>query len=122
VIIPGAKGAKEESKEGGQNKKAMGKGWFSIESIEVGGKKAFICVFRNLIGKDLYTASIVNKLSRKRRIEEKAMKLQLKVALIAKDEFTKKPRVEHSVISFARKDDIAQFEKDWDSAIEELAK
>lgn len=56
-------------------KKAMGKGWFSIEMIETNGKKAYICVFRNLIGKDLYTASIMNKISKKRRIEEKAMKL-----------------------------------------------
>lgn len=41
---------------------------------------------------------------------------------MAKDEFTKKPRVEHSVISFARKDDIALFESDFDAAIEVLAK
>ena len=45
-------GKKEESKK--DEKKSMGKGYFSIETLEVNGKKVYICVFRNLIGKSLY--------------------------------------------------------------------
>ena len=37
-----------------EQKKAMGRGHVSIEVAEVGGKKVYICVFRNLIGKNLY--------------------------------------------------------------------
>lgn len=36
------------------DKKSMGNGNLSIEMAEVNGKKAYICVFRNMIGKTLY--------------------------------------------------------------------
>jgi len=37
-----------------ENKKAMGKGNISIEVADINDKKVYICVFRNLIGKNLY--------------------------------------------------------------------
>jgi len=53
----------------------MGKGNISIEVAEINDRKVYICVFRNLIGKNLYQGTISAKFSKKRRIEEKAMKL-----------------------------------------------
>jgi hypothetical protein len=53
----------------------MGKGYFSLETAQVNNKNIYICVFRNLIGKTLYTGTISDQFSKKRRIEEKAMKL-----------------------------------------------
>lgn len=58
-----------------EQKKSMGRGHISIEFAETNGKKVYICVFRNLIGKNLYQGTIHHTLSKKRRIEEKAMKL-----------------------------------------------
>lgn len=58
-----------------EKKKSMGKGHVSIEVADVNDKKVYICVFRNLIGKNLYQGTISSKFSKKRRIEEKAMKL-----------------------------------------------
>ena len=52
----------------------MGKGYFSIEFAEINGKKVYLCVFRNLIGKPLYSGTVSAQFSKMRRIEEKAMK------------------------------------------------
>jgi hypothetical protein len=98
----------------------MGKGHVSIEEGTFNGKKVYICVFRNLIGKNLYNGTISHKFSKKRRIEEKAMKLQLKVALVTTDVQTKKASVDYLVITFSRSDDLSLFEKEFDKAIETL--
>lgn len=50
------------------------------------------------------------------------MKLQLKLALVVKDPQTKKIKVEHCVISFSRSDDLKQFEKDFEEAVETIKK
>ncbi len=100
----------------------MGRGHISIESAETNGQKVYICVFRNLIGKNLYQGTIHHQLSKKRRIEEKAMKLQLKVALVTVDAATKKPKVDYLVISFSRSDDLKNYEKIFDEAVETLKK
>jgi len=52
----------------------MGNGNLSVEMAEVNGKKAYICVFRNGIGKTLYQGSFSLKFSKKRRILEKTYK------------------------------------------------
>lgn len=78
----------------------MGKGHISIEVADINDKKVYICVFRNLIGKSLYQGTISAQLSKKRRIEEKAMKLQLKLALVTIDSMTKKMKVDYLVVSF----------------------
>lgn len=100
----------------------MGKGHISIEEADLNGKKVYICVFRNLIGKNLYQGTINHKFSKKRRIEEKAMKLQLKLALVTIDAATKKSIVDHLVISFSRSDDLSLFEKEFEKAVETLKK
>ncbi len=79
-------------------------------------------VFRNLIGKTLYQGSLHATQSKKRRIEEKAMKLQLKLALLAKDPVTKKFKIDFVVVSFSRTEELKEFEEKFDQAIENLKK
>ena len=79
-------------------------------------------VFRNLIGKTLYQGSLHATQSKKRRIEEKAMKLQLKLALLAKDPVTKKFKIDYVVVSFSRTEELKEFEEKFDQAIENLKK
>lgn len=100
----------------------MGNGNLSIEVADVNGAKVYIVVFRNQIGKTLYQGTISTKYSKKRRIEEKTYKLQLKLALVSKDVTTKKLEVNHCLINFSRSDDLNQFEKDFDDAVAELKK
>lgn len=100
----------------------MGKGHISIEVADINNSKVYICVFRNLIGKNLYQGTISAKYSKKRRIEEKAMKQQLKLALVTKDAITKKVKVDYLVVSFTRSDDLKQFEGMFDEALETLKK
>ena len=57
-----------------------------------------------------------------RRIEEKAMKLQLKVALVSKNPQTNKLKVDYCVVSFSRSDDMKLFEKEFNEAVEEMGK
>ena len=45
------------------------------------------------------------------------MKQQLKIALVTVDPQTKRPKVDHLVISFTRSDDLKQFENVWEEAI-----
>jgi hypothetical protein len=55
----GASKGKEEEKKGDDEKKiSMGKGYFSLEVAELNGKKVYTAIFRNLIGKTLYQASL----------------------------------------------------------------
>jgi hypothetical protein len=42
----------------GKKSKSMGNGHITIEFAEVGGKKVYIVVFRNEIGKTLYQGSL----------------------------------------------------------------
>lgn len=100
----------------------MGKGHISIEVADINDKKVYIVVFRNLIGKNLYQGTISSKFSKKRRIEEKAMKQQLKLALVTIDQATKKMKVDYLVVSFQRSDDLKQFEKDFEEAVDTLKK
>jgi ribosomal protein L32 len=58
--------------------------------------------------------------SKKRRIEKKAMKLQLKLAVLVKDSETKKFKVDHVVISFSRMEELKEFEEKFDEAINKL--
>lgn len=88
-ILPRAatKDTKEETKgdDKGSAKISMGKGYFSLEQANIGSKPVYLVVFRNLIGKTLFQGTLSSVHSKKRRIEEKAMKMQLKLALLVKD-------------------------------------
>jgi hypothetical protein len=99
----------------------MGRGYLSIESAEVKqGQKVYVVVFRSLIGKTLFQGTLSALHSKQRRITEKALKLQHKIALMVKD--GDKFKVEYCVISFARSEDIKDFESKFDEAIVELKK
>lgn len=100
----------------------MGKGYFSLEEAIVNDQKIYTIVFRNLIGKTLYQGSLNATQSKKRRVEEKAMKLQLKLALLSKDVVTKKFKVDHIVVSFSRTEELKEFEEKFEQAIENLKK
>jgi len=73
-----------------------------------------------LIGKTLYQGSISAEVSKKRRIEEKAMKLQLKLALLVKDLQTQKFRPDFVIVSFSRSDELKEFEDKFENALTEL--
>ena len=98
----------------------MGNGNISIEMAEVNDLKVYICVFRNQIGKTLYQGTISSQYSKKRRIEEKTYKQQLKLALVSKDVANKKLLVNHCLINFSRSDDLKEFEKFFEEAVEQL--
>ena len=98
----------------------MGNGHITIEFAEVDGKKVYIVVFRNEIGKTLYQGSLSAQYSKKRRVEEKAYKQQLKIALVTKNPETKKLKVDYCIVNFQRKDDQAQFEQDFEKGLEDI--
>ena len=52
----------------------MGKGNVSIEMGDINSRKVYICVFRNMIGKNLYQGTLSLQQSKKRRLEDKPMK------------------------------------------------
>ena len=94
-----------EKKENGQPKsKSMGRGQLSIERANINGKFLYICVFRNSLGKTLYTGKLDALHSRKRKIEEKATKNYIKVRFLSVglNPVTKKFTAEDCVIMFAR--------------------
>ena len=109
---------KGEEKKDESKKVTMGKGHLSIESALANETRVYLVVFRNLIGKTLYQGTITVQHAKKRRIEEKAMKLQLKLALLVKD--SKGFHVEHAVASFSKSDDLKSFEEKFDRAIDTL--
>ena len=121
-ILPKSTPAKkgDEETKGEDKKISMGKGYFSLEEASVNDSSVFIVVFRNLIGKTLYQGSFSAVHSKKRRIEEKAMKLQLKLALLVKDTETQKFKVDYVVISFSRMEELKEFEEKFDEAINKL--
>lgn len=85
-------------KEGQDKSKSMGNGNLTIEHMDVNDKKIYICVFRNSIGKTLYSGTIhVN--SKFRKLEEKPQKQQFKIQLMVKDK-EKGFKMDNCVISF----------------------
>lgn len=110
----------EEEKKGESKKRSLPKGYLSLETAKVDTKTVYIVVFRNMIGSPLYQASVSGIYSKMRRIEEKAMKHQLKLALMVKDPKTNKKRVDHVVVSFSRTEDLIDFEEKFKKVLTEL--
>lgn len=77
AVVAPKKGEEEQKGETAHagKKVSMGKGYFSIEQARIGQSQVFLVVFRNLIGKTLFQGTLNATQSKKRRIEEKAMKL-----------------------------------------------
>lgn len=103
---------KEKDEKGKPKKRKMGRGNLSIEKMTLKDKPFFICVFRNPLGKPLYTGKFDPIHSLKRIIPEKASKNQLKVRFLSvqPDPKTKRFSNEDCVISFTRRDDLANYE------------
>lgn len=76
-------------------------------------------IFKNNIGRTLYDGAIT-KQSKMRRVPEKVHKNQLKVAVLHVSEDTKKPAFAYCKINFQRVDDLAEFEKAFQAAVDEL--
>ena len=76
-------------------------------------------MFRNNIGKTLYDGMIA-KNSKMKRVVEKIHKNQLKVAVIKKDEQTKKFAMQFCLINFRSAEDLKEFETKFQAAIDEL--
>mmetsp|Transcript_37878 Transcript_37878/g.27887 ORF Transcript_37878/g.27887 Transcript_37878/m.27887 type:complete len:129 (-) Transcript_37878:263-649(-) len=55
-------------------KKSMGNGYIALETGEINGKLEWICVFRNSIGKTLFSGYLNPVQSKYRRLIEKAYK------------------------------------------------
>lgn len=104
-------------------KKNCGNGKLQMLRGEFGENKTIIykLVFKNAIGKILYDAHLSAKMSKQRKVEEKAYKNQLKVAVVKKEQ-DKKPTVCYCLINFSRNEDLDEFKKSFDQAIEELQK
>ena len=80
----------------------------------------FKVIFKNNIGKILYDANISAKFSKLRKIEEKAYKNQLKIAVCKMNPDTKKAALQFCLINFHRNDDLVAFEKEFTGAMEAL--
>lgn len=123
VVVDKFKQLLPEKKENGQFKsKTMGRGTLSIEKAEFSGKSIVLFVFRNSIGKTLYSGKFETNHSRKRIIEEKASKNQLKVRFLSlkADPETKKFKLDDCIISFTRSDDLKRFSTEFDDIVKTL--
>ena len=98
--------------------KKMDSGTFSIEYRETAGKKLYLTVFRAAF-KPLFTG-ILTVSSRIKRVEEKAAKHQLKIAVLHSDPATKKNTLTHCTCNFGRHEDMANYETEFKKAIEVL--
>lgn len=92
----------------------MGRGVISFEKGKVAEKDLFLFVFRDHIGRTLFSGRLDLIQTKMRRIAEKAIKNQLKVRLLSvkTDPITKKFKIEDIVISFSRNDELAKFESE----------
>ena len=62
-------------------------------------------MFKNSIGRILYDCNISGKFSKVRKIDEKAYKNQLKVAVVRMNE-EKKPQVHYCLVNFSRNEEM----------------
>ena len=98
--------------------KKMDSGTFSIEYRETAGKKLYLTVFRAAF-KPLFTG-ILTVSSRIKRVEEKAAKHQLKIAVLHSDPATKKHTLTHCTCNFSRHEDMVNYETEFKKATEAL--
>lgn len=103
--------------DGKQDSKNMGRGEISIEKAD--GSDLHLCVFRNTIGKTLYQGRLM-AISQKRALTDKPNKIQLKARFysLMKDATSGKLKPEDCVITFSRKDVLAQYEATFEKAVQ----
>lgn len=101
---------------GAKEKKNCGAGRISIQKGTFGGEDGvpksviYKIIFKNpVVGKILYDCSISGSFSKHRKVEEKAYKNQLKIAVCQINTETKKQQVNYVLINFNRNDDMVEF-------------
>lgn len=104
-------------------KKNCGGGKVSIQKGTFGEDKKSVIykvIFKNNIGKTLYDSNISGTFSKLRKIEEKAFKNQLKIAVCQINKATNKNTVYYCLVNFNRNDDLEQFTTHFKDAVADL--
>ena len=91
-------------------------GNLTIEYSETNGKRLYLTVFRAAT-KPLFTG-VLTVTSKSRRIEEKAAKHQLKIAVLYTEPATGKRALAHCTCNFTRHEDMASYEEEFGKAVE----
>jgi proline dehydrogenase len=89
----------------------------TIEFAEFEGKVSYLTLFRNATSRPLYTA-IIAKNSKIKRIEEKASRHQLKIAVMMKT--GAKNELSHATINFMTFEDMKKYEEEFEAAVKKL--
>ena len=89
----------------------------TIEFIETEGKFTYLTLFRSPTSRPLYTAIIV-KNSKIKRVEEKASRHQLKIAVMMKT--GSKSELSYATINFNSFEDMKTYEEEFEKAIKKL--
>lgn len=100
-----------------QKAKNLGNGSMTIEFLEKDGKISYLALFRSPTSRPLFTGTIF-KNSKIKRVEEKAAKHQLKIAVHSRLEG--KLEASFSTINFSSYEDMENFEKEFNQAIKKL--
>ena len=94
----------------------------SIEKAVIEGettnRPVYICVFRNAVGKNLFQGIFDHMQSKNRKIEEKALKHQLKIRINVME--GKTLSYKDCVISFTRNDDMIRYQEEFSKAVKDL--
>ena len=101
-----------------EKKRKMDSGTLSIEYLETNGKRLYLTVFRAAM-KPLFSG-VISGQSRIKRVEEKAAKHQLKIAVIMTDPASKQRLQTFCNINFARHEDMISYEEAFGSAMKLL--
>ena len=90
----------------------------TIEHLEKDGKLTYLTIFKSPTSRVLFTGTIF-KNSKLKRVEEKAAKHQLKIAV----HMRKEGKLESSfaTINFSCFEDMEDYEKEFNSAIKKLS-
>lgn len=89
----------------------------TIEFMETDGKFTFLTLFRSPTSRPLYTA-IIAKNSKIKRVEEKAGKHQLKIAVMMKS--GAKNELSYATINFNSFEDMKVYEEEFEKATKKL--
>ena len=101
-----------------EHAKKLDTGTLSIEYRETNGKRLYLTVFRAAY-KPLFSA-LLTVGSRCKRVEEKAAKHQLKIAVLYTEPASGKRIPAHCTCNFTRHEDMVSYEEEFGKAVESL--
>jgi hypothetical protein len=101
-------------------KRNFGRGKLQLLKGVFGEAIVMKLVFKNSIGKILYDGSLSGKMSKSKKVAEKANKNQYKVALMSTNPADKKLSLQYCLINFLRNDDLESFDPIFKKAVKEL--